>query len=358
MKIVAVQTRLERIPLARPYTIAFRTIDAIETVLVVLRDEAGRIGLGTASPERHVTGETNEACQAALAGGALDWLVGADLRTLPALCRALGARLPRTPAARAAVDMALHDLWAQGQGLPLCELLGRAHDALPTSITIGIKPTAEALVEADEYLGRGFRALKIKIGHALDEDVDRLAALRARVGPDVVLRADANQGYTVDETRQFFALTAALGIEFLEQPVPAAETGGLRALPEDLRARVAIDEPLLAPADALALAAPPRPGEVFNVKLMKCGGIRPALAIAEIAALSGVRLMWGCMDESRVGIAAALHAAFASPATRYLDLDGSFDLARDLVEGGFELDRGVMRPTERPGLGVRLARDA
>ncbi len=97
---------------------------------------------------------------------------------------------------------------------------------------------------------------------------------------------------------------------------------------------------------------PRRACGIFNIKLMKCGGIAPARRIAAIAESAGVRLMWGCMDESRISIAAALHAALSSPATRYLDLDGSLDLARDVVRGGFLLEDGVMRMTGAPGLGV------
>ena len=86
---------------------------------------------------------------------------------------------------------------------------------------------------------------------------------------------------------------------------------------------------------------------------MKCGGVSAAQRIAHLAEGAGVDLMWGCNDESRVSIAAALHVALASPATRYLDLDGSFDLARDLAEGGFELEDGLLRTAPGPGLGVR-----
>ena len=85
---------------------------------------------------------------------------------------------------------------------------------------------------------------------------------------------------------------------------------------------------------------------------MKCGGIAPGLEIATMAQYAGIDLMWGCMDESIVSISAALHAALASPATRYLDLDGSLDLARDVVQGGFVLENGWLRTTVRPGLGV------
>jgi L-alanine-DL-glutamate epimerase-like enolase superfamily enzyme len=87
---------------------------------------------------------------------------------------------------------------------------------------------------------------------------------------------------------------------------------------------------------------------------MKCGGIWSGLRLASIAELAGIELMWGCMDESVISISAALHAALASPATRYLDLDGSLDLARDVARGGFVLDDGYLRTTERPGLGVEL----
>jgi L-Ala-D/L-Glu epimerase len=354
VKIADLEVRVEAIPLTRPYTIAFRTVTAVENVVVVLRDQAGRTGLGVASPEPHVTGESNQACRAALDPADLAWIVGQDVRFTPALCRALSERLPTAPAARAAVDMALYDLFAQALGLPLCDVLGRAHERLPTSITIGIKPTDEALREADEYVGRGFRALKVKIGRSLEEDLERLRALRARVGPRVLIRADANQGYSLEETRRFFAQTEDLGLELLEQPIKAAAVRELAALPEPLRARVAADESLLTPEDALALAAPPRPAGIFNIKLMKCGGIFPALRIAAVAELAGIELMWGCMDESRISISAALHAALASPATTYLDLDGSFDLARDVAEGGFTLEDGCLRTTGAPGLGVHL----
>src|SRR5688572_27605455 len=221
MRIAAVETRVEQLPLSRPYTIAFRTISAVQNVIVVLRDQAGNLGLGAASPEPHVTGETPERCRAALGPGSLDFLIGAEVRELPALVAELERRLPDAPAARAAVDIALHDLLAQGLGASLADLLGRFHEALPTSITIGIKPTAEAIAEADEYLGRGFRILKVKTGKSFDEDLERLTRLRERVGRDVVIRVDPNQGYTADQTLRFFTAAEGLDIEFLEQPVKA-----------------------------------------------------------------------------------------------------------------------------------------
>jgi L-alanine-DL-glutamate epimerase-like enolase superfamily enzyme len=353
VRIVSAVSRVEALGLTRPYTIAFRRIESVENVIVRIETAAGLVGLGAGSPEPRVTGETLEDCRAALDAGGVDWLIGREPDALEALGRELEQRLPRTPAARAAVEMALHDLAAQQRGVPLVEMLGRAHEALPTSITIGIKPAEETLAEAEEYLARGFRILKVKVGLSVEEDVDRLVRLRQRVGLEVAIRADANQGYTFDDVLTFFHETSGLDLELLEQPMKAGAVEEMRRLPEPIRDRIAADESLLDERDARALSAPPRACGIFNVKLMKCGGIAEARRIAAVAERSGVHLMWGCNDESRISIAAALHTAFSCPSTRYLDLDGSLDLARDVADGGFVLKDGVMRTTDAPGLGVR-----
>ncbi len=352
MRIVSAESRVEALGLTRPYTIAFRRIESVENAIVRLETDSGLVGLGAASPEPKVTRETMEDTRSALERGRLEWLIGREVSDPGSVLNEIESRMPPAPAARAAVDMALHDLAAQARGVPLVEMLGRVHDALSTSITIGIKPLEETLAETAEYVSRGFRILKVKIGLDLPRDLDRLARLRESVGPRVAIRADGNQGYSVEETLRFFLETAPLDLEFLEQPLPAAEVEAMRALPEAIRERIAADESLLTEEDARALAAPPRACGIFNIKLMKCGGIAPARRIAAVAESAGIRLMWGCMDESRISIAAALHAAFSCPATRYLDLDGSLDLARDVASGGFLLENGVMRTADAAGLGV------
>lgn len=354
MNITAAEAWVESFGLTRPYMIAYKTFDSVENVIVKIQTNGGKLGLGAAAPMAEVTGETHQACKAALLGGQLDWLLGKDVRALPTLCRENRKRNVTTPAAGAAVDMALHDLLAQELGIPLVEMLGRAHRALPTSITIGIKPLSETLAEVDEYLGRGFKILKVKIGRSLEEDIERLHSLREKVGSGIGIRVDPNQGYSRTEVSEFVARTRDLDIQVLEQPMKAEDIEGMRNLPEDVSCRLAADESLLTDRDALRLVSPSKACGVFNIKLMKCGGIRQALRISTLAELTDVQLMWGCMDESRISITAALHAALACPATRFLDLDGSFDLERDVVEGGFVLEDGFMRISEAPGLGVRL----
>jgi len=226
---------------------------------------------------------------------------------------------------------------------------------MPTSNTIGIKNVEDTLKEAQEYGERGFKALKIKIGKNLEEDIERLIKLREKFGNKFLIRIDANQGYTPATTIEFYQKTKHLGIELIEQPLPAKAVAELRKLPTEVRAVIAADESLLSAKDALELVKPPRAVGIFNIKLMKCGGIHQGLKIADIGFQEGLDLFWGCNDESIVSITAALHAAFACPNTKYIDLDGSLDLAHDLVKGGFILKDGVMRCSDKPGLGLERA---
>jgi L-alanine-DL-glutamate epimerase-like enolase superfamily enzyme len=353
MKIKNVLNWKETFKLTRPYTIAYERIEAIDNLFVLIEGENGLIGMGAASPAEEVTGESVQACEEALKQELEPILIGADIRKYKTLLRRLAAAMPAAPAALAAADIALHDLWAQSFDLPLVDILGRVHDALPTSITIGIESVDETLAEAEEYRRQGFGIFKVKTGHNVDEDIERLVRLRERFGAEVTLRVDANQGYALTQYIRFYEQTKRLNLEFVEQPLAADDLDGMRSLPKDVRDRTAADECLLLPASALACLCAPRPFGIFNIKLMKCGGIAPGMEIASMAHYAGIDLMWGCMDESIVSITAALHAAMASPATRYLDLDGSLDLARDVVQGGFVLENGWLSTTDRPGLGIR-----
>ena len=354
MKISKATYWTEKLALTRPYTIAYERIDSVQNLFVRLLAEDGSVGLGVASPAEEVTGEGVPKCRQALADNLENLLPGTDIRHLKTRLRDIEKAMPAAPAARAAIDMALHDLWAKHLGLPLVDLLGRVHRSLPTSITIGIESVEESLADAAEYMGRGFRILKVKIGRSVKEDVERLHRIRQKIGREIIIRVDANQGYSVDQFENFLKQTVSLELEFIEQPLEAYNLDGMRRLPAAVRERTVADESLLDVRDALTCLEPPRPFGIYNIKLMKCGGIAPAMQIAEIAHIAGIDLMWGCMDESIVGIAAALHAALASPATRYLDLDGHLDLARDLVTGGFMLKDGQLSLTDNPGLGVDL----
>ncbi len=352
MKIKDIRVRKENLELTRPYTIAYKTVDAVENVIVEIHTDTGHTGWGAANPSKQVVGTSVSDTFTMLSGNAADFLLGRDVRTCMGLCEELRTRFPRNPGVCNALDLALHDLFGQYLGLPLVQVFGQRHESLPTSITIGIKSVAESLEETEEYLGRGFTHLKIKLGASVDQDLEVVARIREKAGPDVTIRIDANQGYTASQLAQFCSAADTYHIELIEQPLPAGAVEEMRALPDAIKALVAADESLVSASDALRLAGGIAACGIFNIKLMKCGGIYQARRIASIAQAAGIELMWGCNDESIISITGALHAALAAPNTRYLDLDGSLDLARDVVSGGFEIKNGRMYLTGGPGLGL------
>ncbi|MFN7115328.1 MAG: mandelate racemase/muconate lactonizing enzyme family protein [Saprospiraceae bacterium] len=354
MKIARVKCWQANLQLTKPYTIAVHTIDAAENCFLYIELEDGTYGIGSGAPAEFVTGENIDMTLEALEGNAEELLKGRDLEEYEVLLRTAEELMPETPAARAAIDIALYDAVAKVAGKPLVEMLGRQHQGFPTSITIGIKSLEETLAEAKENLAKGFKVIKLKTGLEVEKDIEVFRKLRESVGKDIKIRVDANQGYSVLDLQKFVQGTHGLDVEFVEQPFPPGHLEQMLELSAPIRKMCAADEDLHDWRDAALLTSNDNYYGIFNIKLMKTGGIFGGLQIAEIAHSNGVNLMWGCNDESIVSITAALHAALASPATRYLDLDGSFDIAVDLVKGGFILQDGWLYANDKPGLGVEL----
>ena len=200
---------------------------------------------------------------------------------------------------------------------------------------------------------KGFRVLKVKTGLDAELDAERIIKLKEKFGDHFIIRVDANTGYDLSQLKFFLEKTKHAGAELIEQPLLPGTDKDLLQLPAAVRAILAADESLKNAVSALSLSQDKLYG-IFNIKLMKCGGISGAFEIATIAKPAGIDLFWGCNDESIVSITAALHAAFACPHTKYLDLDGSLDLAEDTVDGGFILKDGYMYTNDKPGLGLTL----
>jgi L-Ala-D/L-Glu epimerase len=352
MKIKSIKTWVTDLGNTKPYTIAFKTVDEVKNAFVEITLENGTTGVGAGNPSEYVVGENLNQTVAALAQKNIEFLIGRDIREFKQLLYEVLIKFPANPGARAALDIALHDVFTKHLGISLVKFLGQKIFSMPTSNTIGIKNVEETLKEAEEYGQRGFTVLKVKLGKDLEEDIERIVKLREKFGNKFVIRIDANQGYNSKQTIDFFNRTKNLNIELIEQPLPAKAIKEMKALPDEIKNKIAADESLITPKSALELVKPPKASGIFNIKLMKCGGINEALKIADIASHENVDLFWGCNDESIVSITAALHAAFACANTKYIDLDGSLDLARDEVKGGFLLKDGVMYCLDRPGLGV------
>ena len=353
MKIHSVNPWIEQLPLTKPYTIAYKTHYDTEIVFFEIVLENGIAGIGAANPFAEVVGETPAVTLSNLQKDFVQGFTGRDIRYFNLMIDEAILQFPHQPGTIAAIDIALHDAFCQLIGIPIVDFYGKKINALPTSITIGIKETAAMLEEAKANLAAGFRIIKIKTGLDVDQDIERVSKLTEQFGNTMKIRVDANQGYDIIQLQHFIEQTKHLSIELIEQPLPAGKENDLAVLDKAHRKLLTADESLIDATSALQLTHPPEPFGIFNIKLMKSGGIRGAKEIALIAANAEIDLFWGCNDESSASIAAALHAAYSCSNTKYIDLDGSFDLSKDLVEGGFILKDGFMYCTDEPGLGVK-----
>ncbi|HZY96772.1 MAG TPA: dipeptide epimerase [Candidatus Cybelea sp.] len=323
-----------QLPLVHPFKIARGEELVARTAIVRVRD-GDREGIGEATPiERY--GESVESVAAYFAS---HQLASSDPYLLEDL---LHAGIPA--AARAGLDIALHDLIGKELGKPIYALLGLNPSSTPiTSFTIGIADPDETLRKVAEVGDHPI--LKIKLGTGTpSEQIETIAAIRARYAG--ALRIDANEGWDVETAVKILRELERYAIEFCEQPIPAGHPDRLRAI----RDRVSI--PIVADEDALVANDLPRLYgcvDGVNVKLAKTGGIRGALAMIRTARAMGLRVMLGCMVESAIAATAAAHV---SPLVDWADIDGPFLVSRDPFSG-LTYDRGKLVLPDAPGLGVR-----
>ena len=334
-----------------PFRTALGVSHVARNLVVELETDFGPVGLGECAPLPRVTGEGLErALRALKAMGSK--LIGACPLRIEATRELAADIAPDCPAARAAIDMALFDILGQVANRPLYRLLGGYRSSVPTDITISLKDAGEMASDALRAVEAGFRSLKLKVGTGLEEDLERVRAVREAVGPDVELRVDANQAWSVREAVKAVKALGRLDVAFVEQPVPARELEGLAKVRQESPIPIMADEAVKSPADALR-AIELRAVDLINVKLMKCGGISEALRIAAIAEAAGVGLMVGCGGESRLAITAGTHLAAALRAVEHADLDSDLLLMEDLVsEGGSEVENGIRLLPDGPGLGI------
>jgi L-alanine-DL-glutamate epimerase-like enolase superfamily enzyme len=256
------------------------------------------------------------------------------------------------PAAKAAVDMALHDVLGKTVGKPLFMLIGGYRTEVMTDITLGIKPAKQMAVDATKSVKKGFRALKLKLGTDPAEDVERVRTVRKAAGDDVQIRVDANEGWTVKKAVEVLNKIEKFKIQFAEQPVSAKDIKGLREVRRNSPVPIMADESVHSPQDAMRLIQA-EAVDLINIKLMKCGGILNGRKIAEVAEAADVPCMIGCMSESEIGIAAAAHLAAGVKNIQYADLDSDLLLKDKLVKkGGPNVKDSARTFTKGCGLGV------
>ena len=354
MKITEVKLGKISVPLRVPFKTALRSVSSVEDIVVEVHTDTGAVGYGEAPPTGAITGDTTGAILGALQDHIIKTVVGRDVDDFEDLMLALNKCIVGNTSAKAAMDMALWDLYGQLYKIPVYKLLGGSRKEIITDITISVNDPDEMARDAGDAVRRGYDTLKIKVGAHPELDVARLTAVRQAIGNDTRIRIDANQGW---EPKQAVRLLnqmqeKGLDIEFVEQPVKAHDIDGLKYVTERSYVPVLADESVFSPEDAVRIMQT-RAADLVNIKLMKCGGLYNALKIVSAAEVYGVECMIGCMLEAKISVNAAVHLACAKKIITKIDLDGPVLCSEDPILGGAVFDEQRITVSDEPGLGIK-----
>lgn len=358
MKITDIRFGMLRVPLKTPFKTALRTVDTVEDIVVSIHTDSGHVGHGEAPATAVITGDTHGSIVEAIRRFIAPRLVGEDIANLNRITRLVQGALERNTSAKAAVEIAVYDLWGQLHDAPLYRMLGGGEPVISTDITISVDHIDKMVADSISAVERGFESLKIKVGKDIGLDIERVRAIYAAVEGRALLRLDANQGWSAKQA--VYAMQsledAGVRLELLEQPVKAQDIEGLKYVTDRVHTPVMADESVFGPLQVIELIEQ-RAADIINIKLMKTGGISNAIRIADIAALYEVQCMIGCMLETSISVAAAVHVAVAkSDVITKIDLDGPSLCAYDPVDGGVTFNESEISISDAPGLGIREIR--
>lgn len=353
MKIVKIETAEVKIPLATPFKTALRTVEAVHDIVVRVVTDDGQEGFGEAPPTAVITGDTLGSIRCAIEDFIAPSLLGMEIENLDGIMKKLHGCILKNTSAKAAVDMAIYDLFAKSCKKPLYQVLGGYRKEFETDLTISVNEIDEMVEDSLKAVKQGFRILKIKVGKESLKDIERIKAIRQAVGSDVKLRIDANQGWTPKEAVQIIHTLEDMniGIDLVEQPVSAHDFEGMKFVTARVTTPVLADESVFSVQDAIRLIQE-RAADLINIKLMKTGGIYEALKICSLAESYGVECMIGCMLESKIAVSAAAHLAAAKGVITRADLDGPSLCKTDPYTGGPIYQGSRILMTDDYGIGI------
>ncbi len=354
MRIADIRFGMLTVPLKTPFKTALRTVDKIEDVVVTVETDDGHVGYGSAPATAVITGDTHASIIAAINTVIGPAISGHEIEDLNLIVGKIQSSLVNNSSAKAAVEMAIFDLFGQLHNSPLYKVLGGGTQALSTDITISLNDTEKMTEDVMAALAMGFESLKIKVGRESAVDINRIKTIYDVVANRASLRLDANQGWNPKQAVSILRTLEASGVrlELVEQPVIGSDIDGLRYVTERIQTPVMADESCFGPKEAIEIIKT-RAADILNIKLMKAGGISKALMIADIAHTFGVECMMGCMLESSIGACAAAHlAASRSSVITKIDLDTPALGQSDPVTSGVGFDNAKITMSDAPGLGI------
>lgn len=353
MKIQRIEIGKVKIPLKKPFKTALREVHFAEDIIIKVIADSGETGFGNAPPTAVITGDSQDSVVAAIRDVIGPKIIGREVYDLEEILHIVDTSMLHNSSAKAAVDIAIHDLFGKLYNIPLYRLFGGYRNTLISDLTISVNSPEEMVRDSLEAIGLGYSDLKLKVGVGADIDIARVKAIRAAVGNKIKIRLDANQGWQPKEAvrtiRKFEDL--GLNIELIEQPVKAHDFAGLKFVTDNVDTDIMADEAAYGVYEVFQLLSM-KACDLINIKLMKAGGLRNAAKIADMAETMGIECMMGCMLESKVGITAAAAIAGGRRAVTRNDLDTAMLLAEDPVNGGIQFTKNKLLIPDKPGLGI------
>ena len=342
-------------PLITPFKTALRTVHSIQNIAVYVHTDDGQMGVGEAAPTAVITGETRGSITYAIEEYIKPAIKGMAIEDIAQIMERLNQCIYQNTSAKAAVDMAIYDLYAKRYNAPLYQLLGGYRKELVTDITISVNEKDEMVKDSLAAVERGFSILKVKVGKDPLGDVERVKAIREAVGPNITLRVDANQGWTPKQAVRIIGTLedADTNIQLVEQPVHYSDIAGMQYVTKHTLTNILADESVFSPKDALTIIEK-RAADFINIKLMKTGGIYQAKKICQIAEAHDIECMIGCMLETKISVSAAAHFAAAEKNITMVDLDGPSLCMKDPIDGGPLFDKERITMTDAVGIGFSL----
>lgn len=356
MKITAIHLYAIRLPLRNPFIVSYGTYPDMPSIIVKLETDEGIIGYGEGVADEHVTGETWESTFHVLKHTLAPALLGKNPMNIEKIHDIMNQTIYGVPTAKAAIDIACFDVMGKKLGQPVYQLIGgRYHEEFPITHVLSINSPENMAEEAASMINKGYQSFKMKVGTDVKKDVERIEAVREQVGNDVAIRVDVNQGWKNSAT----TLTALrslkhLDIDWIEQPVIADDIDAMAYIRSKTDLSLMIDEGLKGPREMRQIIQKQAADKV-NIKLMKCGGIYPAVKLAHQAEMAGIECQIGSMVESSVASAAGFHVAFSKKIITSVELTGPLKFTKDI--GNLSYDVPFIRLTEKPGLGVDVDED-
>ena len=354
MKIESIRFGMLRVPLKTPFKTSLRTVDEIADVVVVMETDTGHRGYGSAPATAVITGETHGSIIEAISKVIAPSIMGREIENLNLLTDRIQASIVKNFSAKAALEIAIYDLFGQLYNAPLYKLLGGGDNVITTDITISVDYIDKMVEDARNAVELGFETLKVKVGKDPALDIERIKAIYAAIADRALIRLDANQGWTPKQAVSVLRSLEESGVqlELVEQPVSGEDVEGMKYVTDRVQTPVMADESSFGPREAIQLISG-RAADIINIKLMKTGGLSNAVKIADISGVYGVECMIGCMLESSIGVAAAAHIAAAkSSVITKIDLDTPSLGEYDPVVSGVKFDNAVITITDAPGLGI------